>query len=264
MADIKALAEKESLKIKSELEKCEKIISASLYGHLKCNKNAERRSYYIVCSECGRRKAKYIRTGDMEIAEGLAMRDHCIRKRRILKENYRLLEDLINGYDPFPDITAASQANPDHLLLIKDKLHYRNTAANDWQLSGYEKNRSHPEGLIYRTMSGVKVRSKSEAIIADQLLGRDIPFRYESQMTINGQDYYPDFTIYNKDTAETYVWEHFGLMSNESYRLNAFKKLSTYACGGFELDKNLIATFEWSGAPLDTSFVALLIDHYFC
>lgn len=264
MADIKALAAKELIRLNAELEQCEKIISVSPAGHLKCSRRADRRSYYVVSSQSGRRKARYIRTGDIELAEGLAMRDHCLRKRNILNDDLDLLKKFLNGYDPFPDATASKQGNPDHLILIKDRLSFRGAFAKDWQTAEYAKNPVRPEGLKYRTMSGVKVRSKSEVIIADQLFGRGVPFRYESLVTINGQDLYPDFTIYNTETAEIVIWEHFGLMSDEAYRLNAFKKISAYAGGGFKLDKNLIATFEWHEAPLDTSFVALLIDHYFC
>ena len=264
MGNIKALAEKESKRIKKDLEECDRMIAAFPAGHLKCCKHGDRMDYYIVKTECGRRTAKYIRKGDHKCAEDLAIRDHCIRKRSILKENLRLLDYVLDSYDQFPDITASKQMNPDHLVLINDRLHSQSPAARKWKDAEYEKGPLHPEGLIYRTMSGVKVRSKSEVIIADQLFGRGIPFRYESLITVNGQDYHPDFTVYDDQTAGVVIWEHFGLMSIGSYRLNAFKKLSSYAACGFELDKNLIATFEWEGAPLDPAFVALLIDHYFC
>jgi len=132
-----------------------------------------------------------------------------------------------------------------------------------WKASEYEKNPAHTDALIQRTICGVMVRSKSEAIIADQLYHRGIPFRYESLIHLNGKDHYPDFTILQPGTLRQIVWEHFGMMSNPAYRYNAFKKLSSYSDGGLELDKDLIATFEWSDAPLDPLYVSAIIEHFF-
>ena len=42
---------------------------------------------------------------------------------------------------------------------------------------------------------GLSVESKSESIIASQLERYNIPFRYEALLQLEGQIYYPDFTI---------------------------------------------------------------------
>ena len=75
--------------------------------------------------------------------------------------------------------------------------------------------------------SGMKVRSKSEEIIANILFTNHIPFRYEAPLTLNGSTMYPDFTIKNpKNNSYTY-WEHLGLMDKKEYNDHAMEKIST-------------------------------------
>ena len=71
-------------------------------------------------------------------------------------------------------------------------------------------------GRIYKTLSGDWVRSKSEVIIANLLFERNVPFKYEETLTVDGVGYSPDFTIYWKGTA--FYWEHLGLLNREEYR----------------------------------------------
>ena len=263
MADLKLLAEKEASRIKKELEELEAVLASSPEGHLKCSKRGGRRYYYAVSSEDGVRRAKYISAEKMDLARRLVMRDISAEKLKLLKKDLDLLNGIISGYISDPDQLVSKKINPDHLMLIKDTSPYNKDAVYDWQSSRFEKNCRHPESLIQRTLSGVMVRSKSEAIIADQLYQRHIPFRYEECRMMNGQEYYPDFTILDPNTLKEYVWEHFGLMSSEAYRASVFRKLAVYSGNGLMLDENLIATFEWENAPLDPVYVSSLIDHYF-
>ena len=70
-------------------------------------------------------------------------------------------------------------------------------------------------GRIYQTLSGDRVRSKSEVIIANILFDRKITFTYEEPLVVDGQSYSPDFTIRWK--GRTYYWEHLGLLDQEEY-----------------------------------------------
>ena len=105
------------------------------------------------------------------------------------------------------------------------------------------------------------VRSKSESIIADQLFSRGIPFRYEAQLMVCGREFYPDFLILHPRDRRPLIWEHFGLMSSETYRESTVRKLALYFEAGFKLGRDLVATFEWEDLPLDSSAVAKLIEH---
>lgn len=95
--------------------------------------------------------------------------------------------------------------------------------------ASYERNPLHPEQLLHKTVSGERVRSKSEAIIAMLLHLNAIPYRYECALSLGGVTLFPDFTIRHPVTGVLYYWEHFGLMDDPAYAKNAGSKLSLYA-----------------------------------
>ena len=65
----------------------------------------------------------------------------------------------------------------------------------EWLYGNYEQNPYKPEQKIYKTKSGIMVRSKSERSLADFFTERGVAFRYEAKLAINGKVYYPDFMI---------------------------------------------------------------------
>ena len=70
----------------------------------------------------------------------------------------------------------------------------------DWAEDSYRKNPYHEENLRYETSFGLRVRSKSELIIAELLHKYGIPFRYDAKVRVRGKGgywktYYVDFLI---------------------------------------------------------------------
>ena len=84
--------------------------------------------------------------------------------------------------------------------------------------------------LIHRTKRDDLVRSKSEVIIANELLAQGIDrYEYERALQLpSGQTRYPDFTIMDDDTGERYYWEHLGLLHNPDYAIRWERKLAAY------------------------------------
>ena len=261
MTDPKIFAQNEVLRIRNEIEALDRSFPATPDGHLKCSKRGGRKCYYIVKTEGGVRRARYIPADQMDIAEAMAMRDYLTRKRRLLDQDLKCMEMLPECYSGRCGIDAAESMNPDHFALIKDSVFPAEDELAVWQNAPYEKNSKYPEALVHRTISGVMVRSKSESIIADQLFSRGIPFRYEAQLMVCGREFYPDFLILHPRDWRPLIWEHFGLMSSETYRESTVRKLALYFEAGFKLGRDLVATFEWEDLPLDSSAVAKLIEH---
>ena len=100
------------------------------------------------------------------------------------------------------------------------------------------------DGLAHCTSKGLKVRSKSESIIATLLDMNGIEYRYEAPLTLGDHTFYPDFTILRPSDRKLFYWEHFGMMSNQAYHEQAFKKLNAYIQHGLMPWDRLIATFE--------------------
>ena len=121
----------------------------------------------------------------------------------------------------------------------------------DWQNASYEKSDYRPEDLTVPTLGGFNVRSKSEALIADVLIERGIPFRYENVQLIGQRKYSPDFTILHPATSGIIIWEHFGMMDSSTYQSEYWTKMSRYMNNGYLPYVNLITTFETRENPFD-------------
>jgi UvrD-like helicase C-terminal domain len=88
------------------------------------------------------------------------------------------------------------------------------------------------DGLIYRTGGGLTVRSKSEWIISEALTSAGVIFEYEKPLTLGGVTRYPDFTIEDDISGNTYYWEHLGMLDRAEYRRAWEKKLTWYRANG--------------------------------
>ncbi len=96
------------------------------------------------------------------------------------------------------------------------------------------------EGRIHEALTGDMVRSKSELIIANLLHDRNIPFEYETLLRApDGTMYLPDFTV--TWHGEQWFWEHWGMMSSESYQEHRDRKVAWY---GKHFPGRLLETFE--------------------
>lgn len=86
------------------------------------------------------------------------------------------------------------------------------------------------ERLIHRTKRGDLVRSKSEVIVANELLAQGVDrYEYEAPLALpNGETRYPDFSIIDDDTGARYYWEHLGLLHNPDYAARWERKLAAY------------------------------------
>ena len=115
------------------------------------------------------------------------------------------------------------------------------------------------------TYQGERVRSKSEKIIADALYRKQVAYKYECPLIINGLGkVYPDFTILNVQQRKEIYWEHFGMMDNTAYCEKAVYKINCYQKAGFYIGEQLILTFETAKNPLDTELVEHLIMKQLC
>ena len=118
-----------------------------------------------------------------------------------------------------------------------------------------------PDAPVYTSMTGVRVRSKSEVLIADALARRGIPYRYEYPLILQRPHtndtitLHPDFLCLNLRTRQEFYWEHFGLMDSPEYAQTATSKLHLYAENKIHPGKNLIITMETQNEPLTPNII---------
>lgn len=137
------------------------------------------------------------------------------------------------------------------------------TTVENWLSEPFESNPYHPEQLIYRTRSGLLVRSKSELAIASLLEEYRLPFRYECRLEMADGITYPDFMIMDPKTCCIYIWEHFGLMDNDEYEAKTYQKIHSYRQAGYFPGDNLIMTFEDADHHVDMHAVDTLLREKF-
>ena len=128
-----------------------------------------------------------------------------------------------------------------------------------WKNQVYEKLYFREETTEFYTRQGLRVRSKSEVIVADMLDENDVPFLYEKPLRLRSGIVHPDFTLLNIRERKEIYWEHFGIMDDREYRDNAFLKMREYEANGLYQGESLIWTFETGKYPLNTREIRKMI-----
>ena len=116
------------------------------------------------------------------------------------------------------------------------------------------------EDKIHTTAGGVKVRSKSEVIIGSFLEFKNIPYKYEEELVLDGNVTYPDFTIMRSSDTKILIWEHFGMMDDPGYAERNIHKRFLYEKNGFLPYDNFIATYSEGRGSLDMTQLERIVD----
>lgn len=132
--------------------------------------------------------------------------------------------------------------------------------ASEWANAAYERSTYRQEDLKQITTRGLKVRSKSEAMIAEKLYQYNQQFRYEQVLRVNDFSLVPDFTIRRSD-GKLFYWEHMGLTSNRVYLDRQMQKLQQYASVSIVPWDNLIITFDNESGMIDLRRVEFEIQN---
>lgn len=112
------------------------------------------------------------------------------------------------SFEVFHKLLIRQCENTEYLLILKKYL--LDYVVDKIHTEKFKNLNLYPEGKIYTTLRGEKVRSKSEQYIADWLYRHSIGYQYEPQINIKDFDFKPDFYI---EEANIYL-EH---ISNKSY-----------------------------------------------
>ena len=201
--------------------------------------NAHRRKYSY----------EYISKSNEPLAAQLAYRKYLSLLEEDLRNEQQALQLYMNRVDRGSRHAEKFLASNGIEALLSPRLSSIYDKALAWQNAEYDKSKDRPEGLTVPTIGGFRVRSKSEALIANILIERRIPFRYEFVQLIDQRRYCPDFTILDPETGKLVIWEHFGLLSDVAYRSEYLSKAERYISGGFTPYENLIMTYESKEQP---------------
>lgn len=254
--------------IEKESNKCAKNLQRSLpestLENLSINvsKSNGVTQYYLhkKGTEKSSGKGRYLSVKQRNIVENLLQQNYYKKvaentSKELLQIN-RLLH-LKNKITDFGKIWKSEKQKLIHPITLSDSAYIQK-----WKQIPFTPKSFSPNEAEYFTPKGLRVRSKSEIIIASVLDKYNIPYRYEFPVLINQKYFHPDFYCLNVRTRKEYIWEHFGLMDNPEYSRNIMEKILLYNGAGYFIGKNLIVTFEQSDFPLKTTQLEQLINEY--
>ena len=255
--------------LNEKIERLEKEIKKSNFpdGYLSFNKNGDYYKRYQVMRVDGQRVRKFLTSKNKKLIEQLALKGYKECELQTLKKKLKATEAYISEY-PQNSEGEFLKNKPGYKEILLPLLESMNRSMEEklkhWEMAPNPGNLSHPEHLIFPTIKGIMVRSKSESLISDELFRASIPYRYEYLIRLGNTLISPDFMIMHPITKEIYIWEHFGRMDDPEYVNNNFlKKMRLYPNEGYIPSINLICTYETSNHPLTIFEVDEIITKYF-
>ena len=195
---------------------------------------------------------KYIKKKDRNTAELLAQLEYDEKLIEALKDVLASVNSCKEIMACNPYETALNQMPPGKRELVKTPYISDESFIINWKQQEYD-GLGFKDGMPeFYTRKGLRVRSKSEVIIADILDEMYIPFLYEKPLKLNSGTIHPDFTLLNIAERKEVYWEHFGMMDDVEYRYNAFLKIRDYEANGLFQFVSLIWTIETGRNPINT------------
>ncbi|MCR4807728.1 MAG: hypothetical protein K5857_08635 [Lachnospiraceae bacterium] len=215
---------------------------------------------YFARKNSGENNGTYIKKKDRRIAEALAQLEYNEKLMAVLSNEIKELEKLRYIPETDPYMSALMEVTELKRELIDVPYMSDEEYRLKWACQTYDSLGFRDGSPEFYTKNELRVRSKSEVIIADFLDGFNIPFLYEKPLKLkSGQIVHPDFTLLNIKKREEILWEHLGMMDDIEYRNNAFMKVREYELNGYYQGLNLILTFETGKYPLNTKTLKNMI-----
>ena len=208
------------------------------------------------------KKRKYISKKNLVEVRDIIQKEYEMKINRTLYQQRNRLDSFIRNYDLNSITEIYESMGKAKQCLINPIITPTDIFIKQWYEEYSPAQNSYPKKFSFDTNNGEIVRSKSEKIIADALLKRNIPYSYEPRLTFGSISKCPDFAALNVRTRKTWFWEHLGRLSEAEYAIDAFDKLILYERNGIVLGQNLIITMETKEIPLDIKQILKLIEYY--
>ena len=243
-------------KVSAGLKELEKKVPDG--ARLHAAKHGELYQYYIRWNgnKSGR---EYIGKEKREQAKLLAQVEYYEKLSKKLQNDMKCLDKLKETWSGDPFNWVEENMSQGKFALVTPVYPSDTRFIHEWKNQVYEKMSFTENSPEYYTRQGVRVRSKSEMIIADILDEMQVPFLYEKPLKLGTWMIHPDFTLLDINNRREIYWEHFGMMDDMDYRNDTFLKMRKYEECGFYLYDRLIWTFETGKLPLNTKVLRRMI-----
>ena len=233
-------------------------------GRLEITKREDRVVYYkCTGSAKGQRRTKtYLHRTDIDEARKLAQTTYDKKARKIISGQLAAVNEFLFNWDEEKIKSLYGKMSIERRELISPVEIDDETYAAIWQSKQYEPKEFAPGLPELYSNKGERVRSKSEKIIADELLRFEVPYHYEYPLYVDDREVRPDFYALNVRTRKAYIIELLGMMDDPAYARTNVWKLNQYTKEGYFPGKNLLVLYETSELPVDMAAFRILIKNY--
>lgn len=214
--------------------------------------------------ETGNKIRTYICKDKSDLVKKLILKGIFKRLKPILHKRIKLLNQMIEEFSHDKVDQVFDELAEDKKAVIGGMAFTNKQKVKLWKEKSYQGKGFLDNDTFYITNSKIKVRSKSEKILADMFDSYGLVYKYEYPLKLgDGRVIYPDFTFLSPETGNKIYWEHFGMLDNPDYANQLIKKLESYNKQGIIQGENLILTFESSKNSLDFELARQLIKKHF-
>lgn len=236
----------------------EKKISLFPEGWVSIRSRNDRYYYYLSGYNAD---DKYL--NDKEQIDTLLQKDYLKKVLRQAKRELSAIEKMSKLYPSTLAEDVFDQLSEGRKRYVKPINVYDDAYAQRWMAVPY-KRKPFKKGMPkFYTLKGECVRSKSEAMIADRLFARGIPYRYECPLMIGNKIIHPDFTILRMSDRKILYHEHCGKMGDAGYKEDMVERTNGYSEAGIVLGDRLFYTFESDKTPLDIRTLDRITEMHF-
>ena len=252
--------------ITREIRNLEAFLKKAPEGRLRISSIKGRPRYYHV-SDPENPSGSYIPQSERALACSLAQKDYAKKALVSLRQERSLLQKLRTLYGDSDDFFAGPEevlfrGSSARSALVTPIVPDDESFSADWLSDTYESKPFYDESAEYYS-GEIRVRSKSEWMIAETLSKKGVPFYYERPLYLSGLGtIHPDFTVLNVKRRKTMYWEHMGMMDDEEYAGRALERIEAYLMNGLLPGIDLILTHETAERPLRPRLIEDLIEAY--
>ena len=235
-------------------------------GRIRVSTNKGKHRYYLI-TDGGNPGGMYLKRSEAELAQRLIQTEY---ENRVLKSLYAERSVLLKVQEIYgseighffygPEERIWQRLNEGRKRLAVPVVKDDEKFIKEWLSEDFERKPFAEDAPEFYTGSGIRVRSKTELIIAEMLEKKEIPFYYEKPLKLDRfGSIHPDFTVLNIKKRKTMYWEHLGMMDDADYRNHALERIRRYESAGFVPGIDLIITMESSYKPVRTRTIAEII-----
>ena len=244
--------------INNELQLCEKRLQNVPDGTLNICGTKGKTQYYNKLKDGNK---VYVSKKQQQKIFDLAQKEYDLILLNELRNQQKQLQQIIASFHPekldetFQKFCEAKKLliNP---IITSDKKYVEKWLKKEYNGLGFEES----DESDFITTNGIRVRSKSEVMIAETLNRYKIPYRYEYPLILDGIGIvHPDFFCLNVRKRKEVVWEHFGMMDDMTYSSKNIKKMEKYVINGYIPGDNFISTYETNNIPLSSRVIEKMI-----